>query len=87
MATKRARVPYDDLRGYLKLLEERGMLKRITAEVDLDSELGAIAYRDLVKDGPGLWFERRRPGPRPASSSRSGPAGPNWRSRPREPRR
>jgi 4-hydroxy-3-polyprenylbenzoate decarboxylase len=57
MATKRSRVGYDDLRGYLKLLEERGMLKHISAEVDLDSELGAIAYRDLVKDGPGLWFD------------------------------
>ena len=50
-------VPYADLRGYLKLLEDNGMLKRITAEVDLDGELGAIAYRDLVRDGPALWFE------------------------------
>ena len=33
------------------------MLKRITAEVDPDAELGAICYRDLVKDGPGLLFE------------------------------
>ena len=55
--TTRQRVPYDDLRGYLKLLEDNGMLKRITAEVDLDGELGAIAYRDLVRDGPGLLFE------------------------------
>ena len=55
--TPRPRVPYDDLRGYLRLLEDSGMLKRITAEVDLDGELGAIAYRDLVRDGPGLLFE------------------------------
>ena len=58
MATReRNRVDYDDMRGYIKLLEDRGMLKRITAEVDLDSELGAICYRDLVRDGPGLIFE------------------------------
>ena len=58
MATReRNRVEYDDMRGYIKLLEDRGMLKRITAEVDLDSELGAICYRDLVRDGPGLLFE------------------------------
>ena len=56
MAT-RQRVPYDDLRGYLKLLEDNGLLKRIDAEVDLDGELGAIAYRDLVREGPGLWFD------------------------------
>ncbi len=55
--TTRQRVPYDDLRGYLKLLEENGLLKRITAEVDLEGELGAIAYRSLVRDGPGLFFE------------------------------
>ena len=55
--TTRQRVPYDDLRGYLKLLEENGLLKRISAEVDLEGELGAIAYRSLVRDGPGLLFE------------------------------
>ena len=50
-------VPYNDLRGYLKLLEDKGMLVRISAEVNLDGELGAIAYRDLVRDGPALWFD------------------------------
>ena len=55
--TTRQRVPYDDLRGYLKLLEDNGLLKRITAEVDLEGELGAIAYRSLVREGPGLWFD------------------------------
>ena len=54
---KRPRVPYDDLRGYLKLLEDHGMLKRITAEVDPEGELGAICYRDLVRGGPALLFE------------------------------
>ena len=54
---KRGSVPYNDLRGYLQLLEEHGMMKRITTEVDWDSEIGGIAYRSLVKDGPGLWFD------------------------------
>ena len=31
-----------DLRGFLKLLEERGQLRRITAPVDPDLELAAI---------------------------------------------
>tara|TARA_Y100001936_G_scaffold254078_1_gene324524 strand:+ start:3920 stop:5386 length:1467 start_codon:yes stop_codon:yes gene_type:complete len=55
--TTRKPVPYEDLRGYLKLLEDKGMLVRISSEVDLDGELGAIAYRDLVRDGPALWFD------------------------------
>ena len=50
-------VAYDDLRGYLKLLEDNGMLVRVSSEVDLDGELGAIAYRDLVRDGPAIWFD------------------------------
>jgi 3-polyprenyl-4-hydroxybenzoate decarboxylase len=53
----RKTVGYDDLRGYLKLLEDQGMMKRVSTEVDWDEEIGGIAYRSLVKDGPGLWFE------------------------------
>ena len=51
------RVPYDSMREYMMILEERGLLKRITAPVDLDYELGAISYRSLVRNGPGLVFE------------------------------
>ena len=36
-----------DLRGFLKLLEERGQLRRITAPVDPDMELAAIGDRVL----------------------------------------
>ena len=36
-----------DLRGFLKLLEDRGQLRRITAPVDPDLELAAIADRVL----------------------------------------
>ena len=53
----RKRVPYDSMREYMQILDERGLLKHVTAEVDLDFELGAISYRDLVRGGPGLLFE------------------------------
>ena len=43
-----------DLRGFLKLLEERGQLRRITAPVDPDLELAAIADRVLSAGGPAL---------------------------------
>ena len=46
-----------DLRGFLKLLEERGQLRRITAPVDPDLELAAIADRVLSQGGPALLFE------------------------------
>lgn len=36
-----------DLRGFLALLEQRGQLRRITAPVDPDLELAAIADRVL----------------------------------------
>ena len=41
----KAPVGYDDLRGYLELLERQGLLQHVSAQVDWDSELGAIAYR------------------------------------------
>ena len=46
-----------DLRAFVELLEERGQLKRITAPVDPDLELAAIADRVLASGGPGLLFE------------------------------
>ena len=46
-----------DLRGFLQLLEERGQLRRITAPVDPDLELAAIADRVLSQGGPALLFE------------------------------
>ncbi|MEY4360541.1 MAG: hypothetical protein RLZZ631_2027, partial [Cyanobacteriota bacterium] len=46
-----------DLRGFLKLLEERGQLRRISAPVDPDLELAAIADRVLSCGGPALLFE------------------------------
>ena len=46
-----------DLRGFLQLLEQRGQLRRITAPVDPDLELAAIADRVLAMGGPALLFE------------------------------
>jgi len=46
-----------DLRGFLKLLEQRGQLRRITAPVNPDLELAAISDRVLSAGGPALLFE------------------------------
>ena len=46
-----------DLREWIALLEKEGELRRITAEVDWDREIGAIARRVLEKKGPALLFE------------------------------
>jgi 4-hydroxy-3-polyprenylbenzoate decarboxylase len=46
-----------DLRGFIKILEERGQLQRITAPVDPDLEIAEISNRMLANGGPGLIFE------------------------------
>jgi len=46
-----------DLRGFLKLLEERGQLRRIETLVDPDLEIAEIANRLLKVGGPALLFE------------------------------
>ncbi|BAZ07859.1 UbiD family decarboxylase [Calothrix sp. NIES-3974] len=46
-----------DLRGFIKLLEERGQLKRVTVPVDADLEIAEISNRMLAKGGPALLFE------------------------------
>ncbi|MEB3322587.1 MAG: UbiD family decarboxylase [Synechococcaceae cyanobacterium] len=46
-----------DLRAFLELLDRRGQLRRITAPVDPDLELAAIADRVLAMGGPALLFE------------------------------
>ncbi len=46
-----------DLRDFIKLLEKRGQLKRISAEVNPDLELAAISDRVLGMGGPALLFE------------------------------
>ena len=58
-----------DLRGFLALLEERGQLRRITAPVDPDLELAAIADRVLARGGPGLLFENVIGSPMPVAAN------------------
>ena len=45
------------LREYLRLLESKGELHRVTAEVDPELELGEIAMRQVRLGGPALLFE------------------------------
>ncbi|MBA6413280.1 4-hydroxy-3-polyprenylbenzoate decarboxylase [Parahaliea sp. F7430] len=48
---------YSDLRSFIAMLEERGELKRIQAEVDPHLEMTEIADRTLRAGGPALLFE------------------------------
>ncbi|HKB26656.1 MAG TPA: UbiD family decarboxylase [Methylomirabilota bacterium] len=50
-------MPYMDMREWIGRLEKEGELRRVTAEVDWDRELGAITRRVLEKKGPALLFE------------------------------
>ena len=56
-----------DLRGFIALLESRGQLRRITAPVDPDLELAAIADRVLAMGGPALLFENVIGSPMPVA--------------------
>lgn len=48
---------YKDLRDFIKLLEKRGQLKRITHPVDPNLEMTEICDRVLRAKGPALLFE------------------------------
>lgn len=56
-----------DLRGFLKLLEDRGQLQRITAPVDPDLEIAEISNRVLQQAGPALLFENVIGSPHPVA--------------------
>ncbi len=56
-----------DLRGFIKILEEKGQLKRITTEVDPDLEIAEISNRMLQAGGPGLLFENVKGSPFPVA--------------------
>jgi 4-hydroxy-3-polyprenylbenzoate decarboxylase len=47
-----------DLREFMALLENKGQLKRISAEVDPELEIGEVTDRVSKALGPGLVFER-----------------------------
>ncbi len=48
---------YSDLREFIHILEARGELKRVTAEVDPHLEMTEICDRTLRRGGPALLFE------------------------------
>ncbi len=48
---------YNELREFLKLLEEKDILKRIKAEVDPVLEIAEINDRVVKAGGPALLFE------------------------------
>jgi 4-hydroxy-3-polyprenylbenzoate decarboxylase len=51
---------YRDLRDFIDQLEERGLLKRISQEIDPNLEMTEIADRTLRAGGPALLFENPR---------------------------
>ncbi len=48
---------YKDLREFLMVLDEKGMLKRVKAEVDPELEVTEILDRVSKKNGPAIMFE------------------------------
>ena len=54
------RVAYRDLRDFLRTLEKKGELKRITEEVDPILEITEITDRVVKAEGPALLFEKPR---------------------------
>ena len=56
-----------DLRGFLRLLDQRGQLQRVTAMVDPDLEIAEISNRMLAAGGPALLFERVKGSPYPVA--------------------
>lgn len=53
-------MPPRDLRSFVRLLEQRGQLKRITAPVSAELEITEIADRMVKRGGPALLFEQVR---------------------------
>ncbi len=51
---------YKDLREFIRVLEDRGLLKRISVEVDPVLEIAEINDRIVKSGGPALLFERPR---------------------------
>lgn len=51
-------MPYNDLRDFLRVLEEKGELIRVRVEVDPYLEVSEILNRLLAVEGPAVIFER-----------------------------
>lgn len=50
-------MPAEDMRSFIKELEDEGELKRIDARVDWDLEIGAVTRKVYSSRGPALVFE------------------------------
>ncbi len=61
-----------DLRGFLKIIEERGQLRRIKALVDPEVEVAEICNRLLQCGGPALLFENVKGSPYPVAVNTMG---------------
>src|SRR5947209_4937038 len=57
-ATESVPTHWDDLGTFVRYLEQRGELRRITQEIDPVLEISALAQRAVRADGPALLFER-----------------------------
>ncbi len=57
MTLERQRVAYTDMRDFIRLLDEKGLVHHVTAEVDPYLELGAVAARSLERQGPAIIFD------------------------------
>ena len=57
-ATESVPAHWDDLAGFVRYLEQRGELRRITQEIDPVLEISALAQRAVRAGGPALLFER-----------------------------
>src|SRR5689334_3546194 len=58
-----SKVPWKDLREWIRLVDERGLLKRVAAPVDLDEELSAITFMATRSEAaPALMFENIKDG-------------------------
>jgi 4-hydroxy-3-polyprenylbenzoate decarboxylase len=51
-------MPFKDLQDFMRELEKRGLLHRVTAEVSRDLEITEIADRVVKAGGPALLFEK-----------------------------
>lgn len=63
---------YKDLQEFLRLLEKKGELKRIAAEVDPNLEIAEITDRVSKRFGPGLYFENPKSGKFPVVTNAFG---------------
>lgn len=72
-------MPHADLRAFIADLEQRGLLKRIAAEVDPNLEMTELADRVLRTGGPALLFENPKGYKTPCSPTYSARSS-GWRS-------